>query len=347
MPARSTEDWKAATLRKSPDGWDASREWIVIGASSQEEAFNAHPEPGTDPIACIDESHNANGALRCKNLNCRAGGGPNVFRIQAQYGIPPAGVDNWTTIAAAAAQLRLPTRFRISPGTITLPVDRDIYGNPIANAAGDAFAQPLQRTIPLKYLIATRTEPYWDYRRLRKFEEAWNAKEMFIGGTRFAAGEVLCESIYPTSEFSVKTNNPSQDAAVGGMEIQYTFLLLKVFYVKGSGERQWAPFPHAAYMLNQGRRGWYRDKTSGEARLGELYYNNGGRQVSDDVPLGLDGRPIDFTFRVSPDGLNFYPPIQNPKLQREQKSAPWSNPSVATYLQFDLNHWADFDELKL
>jgi hypothetical protein len=63
--------------------------------------------------------------------------------------------------------------------------------------------------------------------------------------------------------------------------------------------------------------------------------------------LGLDGRPIDFTFRVSPDGLNFYPPIQNPKLQREQKSAPWSNPSVATYLQFDLNHWADFDELKL
>jgi hypothetical protein len=337
MPANATEKWSERSLVRSIDGWQASRTWQVVGAASEREAMDAQPLSGNDPIAQINESHPQNGALRVRSQGVRRAG-PSLYEVSATYGTPPAGSDTWTTQDKVLTQA---PRAIFRPGLIALPTDRDLRGRPIVNAAGDALTPPQMRNVRVKYLTVTRYEPYWDYLRLAEFEQAWNTKDMRSGNVIFPAGDVLCESIHPADEIEFKENKSD----IANVKMQYNFVIFTDFRVDASGNRRRIPFPWATVLQNVGRRGWYLDPDTGKSQIGELYYKAGGRQINDDVPLDRQGRPINESYKVSPDGENFYTPQPNPN--DLALTVVDLGQSGVVYLRFDLLHAADLTELRL
>jgi hypothetical protein len=337
MPANATEKWSERSLVRSIDGWQASRTWQVVGAVDESQAMDAQPLNGNDPIARLNESHPQNGALKVRSVSVRRAG-HGVYEVGATYGTPPIGSDTWTTQDKVLTQA---PRATIRPGLMALPTDRDLRGRPIVNAAGDALNPPQMRNVRVKYLTVTRYEPYWDYLRLAEFEQAWNTVDLRSGNVIFPAGDVLCESIHPAEEIELTERTGS----TANLKMQYNFVIFTDFTVDASGNRRRIPFPWATYLQNLGHRGWYSDPDSGKSQLGDLYYKANGRQITDDVPLDRQGRPINESYKVSPDGDTFYTPVANPN--DLNLAVADLGQSGVVYLRFDLLHATDLTQLRL
>jgi hypothetical protein len=344
MPARSTQNWTDNYLRKTPDGWEAGLSWKVVGANSETEALDAQPEPGTLPIKRVNESHDQNGSLRCRSLTARKTGF-GIYDVSADFSIPADSSGSFPATKGDAL-LREPPRILFRSGILSLPADRDLRNRPIVNAAGDAFDPPQQRSIRTKHLTITRYEPFYDFERLSKYEQAWNTKPMKAGRVVFPEGSMFCESIQPAEEYS----SVAPDSSLPSLKMQYDFLIILDWRINANtGKREPIKFPFRTYLLNVGDRGWYYHPTRKRPERGQIFYAENGQQVNGPVPLDIQGVPLEKTYKISGTGKTdeFYDPIPNPKLADLGIEKAEFSTASAVFLAWDLVHAQDFNDLRL
>lgn len=326
MPAYSTESWKGSALTRAGDNWIATRIFIVTGAANDDDALSAMPLDGAK-IPGDNESHDLNGDLRVRSRTVRKLS-PATREVLVEYSIPPSGDYDVIT-----DPLKADTRFSWSPGIEAVSIDRDIRGRAIVNAAGDAIDPPLQRNVIVRTLTAIRNEPYYDLERLSTFEETVSNKDLVIAGVRIAKGDLCCRTISPVGEYTLKSRY---------VPMQYVWEHRVMWVVTEDGSRTKLANPFQSYVKNVGRRAWY--VKDGSTVLGEIYYADNGTQISSDIPLDMQGRPIDEQMRVSATGDNMGVATACP-LDLKLKLGPFQGSRVV-FLQFDTVFESDFSLLK-
>ena len=229
-------------------------------------------DDGTTAVPQADAGHPGNGRLKCLGPEVKERKGPDYWVIGCEYEIPNAGN---ATVGTTDPLLEKPfVEWR--PLTTSEPVDTDLDGRPIANAAGDLF-QGATRSVRGFSFTVTRNEPFFDILKSETWSNTVNSVDMMISGVLFPANTLLLASIAPTGryQFGAKYVN-----------IGYDFERLPLINKH--------PFQHR--YLNVGDQGWY---TSGSGPSKGKFVNEGGDVISS-VKLALDGTPL------SPSGEAIY-----------------------------------------
>jgi hypothetical protein len=323
MAITSSENYTGRTLTRAASGdWKASRNWTITGANTETQCLSATPIDNA-PLAQLQNTHPQNVALKVDN-HTFSQTGPFTWNVVANYLIPSSEILS----GADKELLNRKTTILWRKGSYSVAVDRDINGNPLSDAAGSAFDPPEQRTFKIRLLKITRWEPYFDIEKSAKFEDTLNANLFKVGPIEIQPGECLCTGIEPAAEYPV-------DAIA--IPISYDFEIRRLYI----GAKTVAPY--RIYKKNQGRRGWYND---GALKSGE-FVSSGGDQVSVDVPLDAQGKPLDTTIKVSTGPGTTATPVAAPSGGAQAKIvAEMSNANI-TVLGFDFLRSEDFTGLGL
>jgi hypothetical protein len=305
--------------------WRANRQVVVTGTYEPDVALN-------NCGFTINQSWSATfPSLKCSGPTITAQPGPQHFVIDVPFEQPPGGVFPDPTLDP----LNQPERISWQPCEISLPVDIDLSGRPIINAAGDPFSPPSRR-VTFKRFRAIRNEPFYDVAKSNAFENTVNKAAMTVLGYSVAAEHMRCCVITP----GVQDYLPTAEY----LPIVYEF---EIVFGDALGKY---PFQHR--FFNQGIHGWANDTGNGNTPKLWQFSDGVNTLVGKEIPLDLDGKPYssDFSYvRVSdrnfspvprPTPANFY--------QTELLSVPTNPPKTTGYaVYFEACKLADHTLLAL
>ena len=271
--------------------------------------FNGADHPG-DPTTAINSSGVAQNQtaslneagstmlLYCQSISA-APTGFGVYRVTAYYATTPKGHFFNPAFPTSPPE---PIEYLFEPASTSEPVDRDCYGNPIANTNLDVF-----QSLPSKFFSLLNLTIRWysisfDIAYLTSHQNTVNSTAWSFGpfgAWSVAAGEAFCKGIRSMTEVTVKSP-----------------------YVRLEG--QWELKPPVSgtdsdmitdsfkyRVLNAGRRCFVTD-TDG-TRLVDIIYQGGATEpirVQDDVRLDGSGIPIDLVSYAA-NGTGSTTPVAN------------------------------------
>lgn len=173
--------------------------------------------------------------------------------------------------AAELDPLQQPARFRWETVELVEPVDTDLDGLPIQNAAGSLFPPP-GRVVTMKRLYVTKWRPApYDVALAESYENTTNQAALTLGGVPVRAQHLRCCSILPLVEYDVTTTK----LPIG-----------LVFEVVLGDQLGNYPFQHR--FLNAGTEGWF---TKDAKKTSARFVNENGQEVGREVRLGATGVP--------------------------------------------------------
>jgi len=280
--AIATERFSDKKTKRTIDGnWGYQRGWDVVGYTDEDDAVTAYGIPS------VGTAHPLNSNLFCVSVDV-VENKLTLAHVVALYQI--------TSLKASDPNpLNRPPIVRWRPGKKSEETDTDQNGNPILNAATDAFKRGVKRNFSVRYLTITRYEPYYDQGEATLYTDTTNDGAIGFEGNTFAAGQVYCISIAPAEEYQ---ENPLY------VKIQYDFEIRSPNSPNLTDLQ--IRYPHQARILNQGQRAVFTDPASGKDGLGHLYLQS-GEPVHSDVLLDETGVPMDDTIKVTAGMLDAVP----------------------------------------
>lgn len=268
-----------------------------------------------------------------EGLSARNNGGPTTWIVGVGY----------KYLAAADGQDLTPldrrTRWDIDIGTATAITDHDIYGNPLANAAGGPY-EPAPFDIATIVVTARKYFPNFSINYALRFLNHVNYTPVTL--TSFGTLgplQLKCTAFTPTTTIILTQELP--------IEVMIRF---EVRNSRLAGQPNDPGF--VLRKKNQGFRGFFQD-SSGKVQQGDfsipdpthetIYIN-----VTEPVLLDEVGRPIDSRVRIgegkSPQTPVAAPPntfgVPDPQLVRRTKG-----PAGVTFMEFIMDQPTDFGEL--
>jgi hypothetical protein len=191
MSIEVTEEWSPRQLVQNDKDWKATRVLMVLGVTDEMSALAA-----VDPV---NAAHPLNSLLAVKTRTAERPGF-NLFKVTLGYAIPPDA----SKFPDKSNPLADPPRFMWDPGNISEPIDRDIYGNPILNSAGDAFSRDASSDFGTLFLRVTRNQPFYDVKLHLLYQNRLNSDAFVIplAGT-VGPGQCRCVHIKPKGEYTL------------------------------------------------------------------------------------------------------------------------------------------------
>ncbi len=143
--------------------------------------------------------------------------------------------------------LNQPIRWKWENGQQTVPIDRDIAGNPIVNSAGTPYP-PQSRLEGTLRLRVTRNEPYYDVQKALLPKDRFNSDQITIPGAgTLQPGQMFCTGIDCVNETDINSLYAT---------LAYNFELVAPEY-DAEGNILDANFGPKIKLLDQGDKGWY------------------------------------------------------------------------------------------
>jgi hypothetical protein len=298
----------------------ASRSYDVSGTSREDEALRA--VDSRERIPQDGETHPLSALLRVTERTASQVA-PNYWRVSVRWTIPDPG----DLPRDAREALNEFPEVSWSLERESEAIDRDAYGNPIINAAGDAFDPPLTEARNRRVLTILVNEPFYDLERAAAFENRVNLMDW--RPTRLATIGLVekytmqCLGYVPVGSYQL-------DPVPLFYRCQYQFVI--------------DPLGFARRLLNQGTAGWYQ--LGAPKYRADFYQFNGDSKQSERVtnPIRLDpvGKPISTAFRV---GKTMKTAIANPSPLPREVGVEWTQDRLATFLIYQTKFARDFAEL--
>lgn len=335
-----SERWSQPNFNKGSDSWTATRVLQVFDVSSPDEALHVletFPSIRSQNPIKHNSVYPFSELLYCNSRTPRATG-PRSYDVTASYSSTSMG-----RFPDPGNPLGEPAYWKWGAGVETAAVDRDAYGNPILNSAGDPF--PLgacQKEIPFLILTVRRNEPVYNPLIWTRYGKRVNSVSYNVpGGWVFYPGQIYLYSYEPQSEQTFKSTY---------VPVLYTF------YMKGpaptttaadAADGLWDSFKFR--VLDQGFNGWYSN--SGNKR-GKIVYvapaGGKGDVPANETLLNGTGKPIDSTYNVSPGpGIDDATPIANPSALPAKVEKERGPGGKAYFLKYTIQGSADFGDLNL
>lgn len=272
--AVATERWSDRKKTRTIDGnWTAYRGFDVIQYTTDDDALNAVGIPK------VGDSHPDTTYLTCTRVWLNE----NKFSkgiVLAEYQITPL-------LANDVNPLNRQPYIKWRRGKTSQNVDLDYNGNPILNSATDAFKGKMSRPFGVRYLTITKFEPYYNQAEADLYIESVNSDAITFEGITFQPGQVYCDSIVPPDAY--------QKGSVF-VKVQYDFEIRTPNWPNLTDLQIRHPFQRR--VLDQGTRAIYHDDGDDTDKLGKLYLPDGS-EVTHDVLLDGNGRPLDSTIKVT------------------------------------------------
>lgn len=161
-----TRRWSDRSLSMGKEQWNASESYDVTGVDSQYDALNA---PG---IPQDGESNEANGRLKVTSREC-TNIGPALYRVTVTYSMEAP-----EELEQEDGNLTVWTE----DGNETVPVDRDIDGNPIFNSASDPPEQLPTRDTATQVICLKRDEPFFNNQQALVMRNTVNDADFMVAG---------------------------------------------------------------------------------------------------------------------------------------------------------------------
>lgn len=337
-----SERWTQPNYRKGADAWTARRVLQVFDVGSPDEALSTIENwvsiRGDEPV-----KHNSkypyNELLLCNDRAPQATG-LRSYDVTCSYSTTPMGV-----FPNPGTPLLDPTYWQWEDCATTEAVDRDAYGNPIVNSAGNPF--PLgaaQRRINFLTFYARRNEPAYNPQTWLTYGNRVNSRQMRILNWTVEPGQVLLASYKQLAETTTHSLF---------VPVRYTFQLMGPAPTTTSADASdglWDSFKYR--VLDQGFNGWYN--ASGGPRRGKIVYarvdGGKGEQPPTETLLDGEGRPIDDTYNISPGpGIGFpdVGAVVNPAGLPDDVQIEPAADGRAVFLKYTLYPGVDFMELGL
>lgn len=293
---------------------------MVSGAADQDAAMTAND--GQQRIPQVNESHSQNRLLRVSSIS-PAPMGPTTWTVTVQWSIPMLGSGSHPD---RKHPLQEQPRIQWTDCDTSEPVDHDLFGNPIMNAAWQIFDPPLTTEIGQQTLTVRINEPYYDLTKAARYKKKvnrkdWSPDRLKTIGT-IPAYRMRCDSIAPAGEYKIDAE---------WVPMQY------VFTIRWGGK---APYAWRRRLLNQGTTAFYIDTDGDPTHSGDLYLGND--RVTQPVLLDKLGMPFNKKLRVTSRML---PATQAPS-QPNNIQIDDSNPK-ATFLVFRMYDEVDFKDILL
>jgi hypothetical protein len=255
----------------------ASRVYEVQGIVDDVVAASKAVDSG-DPAKKVPQKNAAyfsGSRLRCEGPELEAQRGPDFYRFRCEYSIAEGGVH----FDQPDDPLDEEPRIGWQTAEMMIPIDVDLGGRPMVNAAGDALTAV--RRLVYKKLRIVRPEPFYDLDKAERFENTVSSEPVDLGrGIIIKAHRMRCNTVIPVDEYA-----PSSDS----LRILYDFDL---FLGDAPGT-----YPFQAGFLNAGRNGWRQEGTgtaAGSRKVGQFVTTGTGQAVAfdQDVRLDLFGKPM-------------------------------------------------------
>lgn len=275
MPLSATEIWSEKETTQEQQGWGATRYYSVIGTTTEllDEAAVVRC-PG---VPALGESHPNFRDLRVVNKS--AGPGLAERKVSVRYQWMPEG---WSENTGNDDPLARPVVVQWGQGRISEPRSWDIYGNPIANSAGDVFDELPNVDRLVLTLRITRWERSFNLFLVNGYVNKINSAAMPAGPYTFAPGQVLCTFIGPAAEF---------EAGAQSIQMAYEFEIRSISAAASGNDlpELVRANPFKWWTVDRGTRSFY---DGGGSKIGDLYYaDDRTEKVSDAVNLNGQGAP--------------------------------------------------------
>lgn len=329
MAAFVTEAYSGTSFVRGliDSGWKATRVFKVVGAANKAAAIDAVATvnfPNGVAGAAPGASHPDNARLICDDVGCDDN--PALRTVTANYSIQQLG--QFDPLAGKV-------RWRWQPGNEQLLIDRDIYRNPIRNAAGIPFSQPPWKFNTTFSVTALRAEPFFDVSKSLQYKDRTNSATFRIPGAGvLEPGQMFCENIFP------------QEDVYDGLPfvtVQYVFQLRPGRQLPGKNVSEYDGFFQS--FLNQGSYAWATDPSSSVGTALGLIVNKKGMPIGHDVPLKADGTPVDGSLQVQlADYSAPLAPVASPT-PVPSNVAVVAGANGETYLSYRVYDVADFNAL--
>lgn len=287
MSVEYSERWSDRKLSRSKgsDGaanWTAVRAWDVVGTTNEAEAINAVLDAG------LGQPHDISPVLKVSS-HATERVGLQVIKVTANYTIPIEGSDGDKSDRDGDGNTdtpsfsNIPAEYMFGEQEEQEVTDRDAFGRPIVNSAGEAFDGG--STFPLKTFLYTVTiwQPYYDVKVAAKFLNTINDNPWVTPFGVFGDGEVLFNSVVPVESF-IKGQK--------WIKVTYSFKirLRSMFPGIPAGASPWD-----RRFLDKGLNGFA--DVDGANVLGPICGKN-GKEVQRDVRLNGKGVPIEDGYTI-------------------------------------------------
>jgi hypothetical protein len=317
--------WSQKDATQERNGWGATRYFSVIGTPT--ELLDDRGVVSAPGIPQKNESHPNFRDLRVSSKS--AGPGLTERIVSVRYQWMPAGGD--PDVGEDDPLNQTPT-VTWSIAQRTESIDRDIYGSPLANSAGDAFDSLPQVNRFGLALTIVRWESFYDVFKARAFFERVNKDLIVAGGVQFLPRTMLCTGIIPADTFKVGQSP---------IPISYSFEIRSTQSNQQPASIAGRPF--AWWVADMGLRSF----ASGRRNPYDLYRSTDKtQQVTAAVRLNGSGAPMqpdEFVVRTSTTTtaapVNSVSPLP-PSVQKVNAGNAW-------YLGYDIYEEADFLQLGL
>jgi hypothetical protein len=325
MAYNVTELWSQKDTTQERNGWGATRYFSVIGTTA--ELLDGRGVVEAQGIPQRNESHPNFRDLRVSSKS--AGPGLTERIVSVRYQWMPAGGD--PDVGEDDPLNQTPT-VTWSIAQRTESIDRDIYGSPLANSAGDAFDSLPQVNRFGLALTIVRWESFYDVFKARAFFERVNKDLIVAGGVQFLPRTMLCTGIIPADTFKVGQSP---------IPISYSFEIRSTQSNQQPASIAGRPF--AWWVADMGLRSFASGKKS---PLDLRRTNDPSNLINAAVRFNGTGIPMDTAeFCVVSTGGTPSTPIANPtplstKVQKVNAGNAW-------YLGYDIYEEADFLQLGL
>lgn len=295
--AQAIEIWQGKGWSITPEGIDAERRFFIPDAGNEADAVSKMCSVFG---VAINTAHPRHLYSLCKGYGLSEVKGPRSYITRATYAVPTAG-----SFKKTDNPLLRP--LRIFPQRCSRTVDCEFQlkedgtiGSPILNAAHQPYDSRPTRTINTRIITFKRFEPFWDMAKSLAFENHVNSNAFSVGPLAVAAGQCICHSIEPTTEY---------EATAPYVEMGYTV------EIDTSCEN---PFQY--HILEKGRMAWYTK--DGDNFLGRIVNGTVGKdatpasEFANDALLTTTGKPITLEGCKTPvvcgEGDKLYEAIDSP-----------------------------------
>lgn len=335
MAILATRDWSKSQF----GGGTASEEYLISGVDTAADAEALGNDDTGFHLPQANESHPRNASM-CVEPSSRVATaeGFGIFRLPIRWSIPSGGGSEHPF---DSNPLQQPATFLPGYEEVMEQADVDAFGNPIVNAAGDAFdGLPPRPFVYLTFTIRKNLASY-DPFIAAKLMNTVNSREWVPktpGLPKFAEGTlelkrwVLTDFVtegplnyYPCEFFFRMTTTQTQPPPGALPDPQFRLRL-----------------------LNQGRSGWYFNAQRNRSEKGKFTIesppNSGNYQeLGQDIRLQKDGRPFDLTRGVYVE--NGQTPVANPTPLPD--TIVELHNTFASWLQFARSFSSDFSALPI
>jgi hypothetical protein len=326
--------WAGEILRQASGAWTGQVTFDVVGVQSSGDALAALASaPYFLAVNAGNPPTHPKSSLMYLESLVPADAGFFHWIITANYSSSPLGFH-----PNPGNPLNDPATYTWHIGTQSEPIDVDTYGNPIINAALDAFQRSPNDEQTILELVITRNEPIFNPLTAIKYMNCVNKTQMIVLGIwPVAEGIALCRNIAPMGEASkLSPFTP----------VRYVFAFKRPYSSTQDSDGLWDSWKER--ILNEGIRGYWLNGST--ITMGDFCYNSDSVRVNSDIRLDPSGIPMDpATFGIATLG-GHQAAVAAPRPLPSNvivQALPTIGTPNAYILKYQTKGLADFGELNL